>query len=389
MRSIRIFLSMATILACACGDSSSSPAEPVAAWSLQPELRVSGADSTHFSWIAGIAVAPDGAMFTLHPSEPAVRVWSSEGEPRGRFGDGAGPGALRDPVAIGMLTDTVWVADPLRGRFALYGLDGSFAGSVTPPAPPTDSLGGAPRATGFLPSGDLVATESYPAHVEAAGRVKWWAVVRMGRNGGIVDTLTMLPVGHTVLPIGPPDSAVVYTLQPLPDAPLFAVSDADSSWVVVDRTPVRQAKGAAYDVAKVHVSGDTVFHVSVPYDPVPVPTARIDSFVAFWAAQAGRTAGVTADTAAAWVRRALAAPAFRPPVTALGTGLDGSVWLVRESESGEPPLLDVLGADGSFLARFRSPPGLRLLAADTARVWGTFTDSADVPWLVRYRIRKS
>ncbi len=378
-----------------CGGGEMSRGEPRPA--LRPELRIQGdAPGAEFTWIAAIAVAEDGTMYTLHPAESTVRIWGADGRLEGSFGAaGEGPGQLLHAEDIGWMRDSIWVSDPAGGRFNVYDREGRFARALRPGAPRPGPSSFPLRPVAPLPDGSVLAATSWPAAVEAEGRGGARQVVRLTGDGAVVDTVASFPATPTVLAVRDPDaqdSVALYTFQPYPDAPLFQISQADSTLVVVRR----EVPAVARESVSVEVLGlrlfrdDTVFARTIRY-PAPVAdSAAVGAFVHTWAERAMHSNGprpATIGQAERWVRAGLRLPAVPPAVTALGTGMDGSIWLLRGSDK-EQRSARVISRDGRDLWTLQLPTDVRLLAADTSCVWGTYADSADVPWLIRYRIRR-
>lgn len=88
------------------------------------------------------------------------------------------------------------------------------------------------------------------------------------------------------------------------------------------------------------------------------------------------------------LRDALDLPAHLPPVTRVLRSADGEIWLRREQDLREEWRWTVLDADGRPAREVRAPRRLALHVLETARVWGVLTDDYDVPWVVRYRLRR-
>lgn len=362
---------------------------------LQADLRIRGdAPGAEFTWIAAIAVASDGTMYTLHPAEGRVLVWSAAGQPIGSFaGPGQGPGELLHPEDLGWLRDSIWVSDPGAGRFNVYDRAGHFDLAIRPGAPRPAGSTFPLRPIAPLFDGSLLSATSVPASVDALGGGERRPLVRLTREGTILDTVATLPARRTVLAVhdpDAPDSVALYTFQPYPDAPLFGISRADSSLVIV----LREVPGGTTDsiparVLKIDLlHSDTLFARTLRFRARAEDTAAVHAFVRTWAERAMRSSGPRPGSrreAERWVRAGLRKPVAPAAIDALGTGRDGSIWLLRGSDM-EPHTARVLDAGGRDLWTVQLPSEVRLLAADTTCVWGTYADSAGVPWLLRYRI---
>jgi hypothetical protein len=89
-----------------------------------------------------------------------------------------------------------------------------------------------------------------------------------------------------------------------------------------------------------------------------------------------------------WVRQALYVPDALAPVRDLVVGRNGLIWLQRDSVGNGTARWDVLSPAGEPRGTVQLPAKMRLLSADGTHVYGTVTDADDVPYIVRFRIRR-
>jgi hypothetical protein len=96
------------------------------------------------------------------------------------------------------------------------------------------------------------------------------------------------------------------------------------------------------------------------------------------------------DSAAALaaIRGKIAFPASQPPVQSYEVASDGALWLQRENMGGPHRRWTVLDAADSPVGELELPRELRIAWTRGNTVWTVERDSLDVPWLVRYRIRR-
>jgi hypothetical protein len=115
------------------------------------EIRIGSADDPliGFSRIRRVRLSDKGDVYVLDASAREVRVFSSEGERlRVIGGPGEGPGEFSLPADMGLLGDTLWVADGGRRRLTWFGPNGDVL--LTMPAQEFSSIGRVPSST---PSG--------------------------------------------------------------------------------------------------------------------------------------------------------------------------------------------------------------------------------------------
>jgi hypothetical protein len=108
---------------------------------------------------------------------------------------------------------------------------------------------------------------------------------------------------------------------------------------------------------------------------MPVPGAIRDSI----------EASVPAAIAAARFAAA-PIPQYYPPVRSLTIADDGSMWL--DLQGHRPSRWMVLDSAGIHTADVTGEGSMRIFAVRGMTVWGVVTDSLDIPYVVRSRIRR-
>ena len=184
---------------------------------------------------------------------------------------------------------------------------------------------------------------------------------------------------------------MMYPPQPFGDAPLWGIHPNEPALSVLEREAPTRIEEASVHLAKLTSKGDTIFSRYLSYVPVPLTSAETDSTlnaqVNQWA-EWGVMGGVPAARLRSWAEPQLYTPPFRPPLTGMVLGQDGGYWLrgiPLDEESVEWYSLD---SAGTPLGQVRLPVGFTMLVADAATLWGTVSDELDVPYLVRFRIRR-
>lgn len=381
------------LLACAEGGVDSGDALDAAP--LRPaaeELRIGSVDDPDlgFSTIAGVAVDDEGRVFVLDAQEREVRAYDSAGILLHRFGsEGEGPGEFRTSNAIGVLGDTVWVADALAGRITLFDPTGSVLATRTPGTPQIESSTGSLllyRPQRLMPGGRIQAT-SMGVGGERDGLNAVPELV-IDAEGTVLDTLwvetysqsdsdTRITVGSVELPI-----------PSLQDDSDMYVAGGEFGHYVIERPVAASAERGTFRVLRIGPEGDTTFHRSFPYEPVPYsdPRERIEELAGDLTAMLGSMVDVDRDRVAQTLRSSVEVPEYHVPVSAAHRAEDGSLWLRRERTAAPAHEWLLLDPDGTLRGRTELPAGAMVRSADGDVLWAAVSDELGVPWLVRYRL---
>lgn len=371
----------------ACGPADEPGAPEVETWTLAPaDIRIGSLEGgeTSLTRVGDIDFGPRGEIYVLQPADQEVRVFDETGAFERSIGrEGEGPGELMNPSTMGFLADTLWVADGRLRRITFYGLDGTHLGDMPVPLP---EVGEASRAS-FLtltPRGPAVASTGPGFRSELAETDHPFPVLLVSRSGEIQDTLGTRNMAHGQAMLIDSDGGQVQAIeifqQVFADITLLDMAPDGGSLVLADRLVPDVPTGASYRLTRVTLDGDTVFSVSVPYEPVAVPAQHSDSIVERYAGS-GRSASR--------IRDVLYLPETYPPVSDVLAGTDGTVWVAREEMPGASLTWDVFDDAGTPLARLRAPAGMSLYRADRTGVWGVVTDELDVPYVVHHPISHS
>ncbi len=389
-------LSAATLIALGCQGDAGSSADPFAAdpWTLSgPDPRIGSMDDPDyiFGFIVGLAVGPDGLLYTMHWREGTIRRWTQDGAPAGSIGrKGEGPGEFERPSGMGFFGDSLWVWDSEHYRVSYFGLDGEFLGSVSPKV----DLGGRDEnpARPDRPLRDGTFVGSSPAWSEgiARGTLTESPYERMDADGNRLAriwTRRWEPRDVFALLF---DGGASFAGQPFGDGPMMSMDE--HGFVVVDQRSWTGDGEAVVTVTKINLDGDTLLTAAVPYDPVPLPSERFDSAVA---ARVERELGDPGPFSAteSQIREAMYRPSHLPAIGGMFQADDGTIWLRRydpvESETGDRMNeWWILDAQGAPLARALTPVGLSIRVISADAVWGIERDELDVQYMVRYRLVK-
>lgn len=353
------------------------------------EVRIGSRDDPDagFSRIGDVEVAVDGTLYVLETRAREVRVFSPEGRRiRTVGGPGEGPGEFVRPRSMGLAGDTLWVLDGGKGRISWFAPDGTLVHETPGIDFPveTDVPGmrlrvvlGEPRTDGF------VGTDySRTMRGGAADRPFSYPVVRLDRNGVVVDTLRW----DTVRP-GPTVRVGGRALHPPSLRPTSPVEIAAGD----ERLEVRwrafeTGTDGSLEVVRLTGVGDTLSRIGLRYHPVPVPGSVRDSLLEMPEGM-GRMYGVTDAALREAMASGLDLPDHRPPLRSTVAGRDGSLWVELNGEPSDSTACVLFRPDLTPWGELLLPAGLRPRHIDGSTVWAVELDDLDVPWLVRLRVR--
>ena len=380
-----------------CRDDIDSGADPFAytPWTATgPEVRigtVEGDPDYVFGPVFGLALGPDGLLYSYHRGEAAIRRWTAEGLAAGTVGRaGAGPGEFRFILDMGFFGDSLWAWDLYGSRASYFDLDGEFLGSASPPSDLGGMEGIPPRPMRPFRDGTFLGRELAASHLVATGELTETAVVRMNAQGEEHILLWKEPHeprdGLALMD----DDGGTFGAQPFGDDVRHTVSE--QGLIVVERRAWTGEGEPVVTLTRIDLAGDTLFRRRIPYTPEPLPAERVDSAIRavtdMWYEE---ESGIAKDALEARIREATYKPAYLPPVEGARVMGDGNIWLQRyspvRSDAGEWfSEWWILTIDGEPIARARVPAGLDVKYADEEVVWGTERDDLDVEYIVRYRL---
>ncbi len=384
-------VSAAVIPSMSCGADGSPRQDGFAdvLWTLEgPELRIGSLDDPDYIFgpVLWVVPGPDGSVYSLHVGE-AIRRWTAEGAPAGSVGrQGEGPGEFIQPGFVGFFGDSLVVMDYRLYRASYFDLAGEFLGSVSPSLNIAGADGTPLRPWTPLRDGTFTARGMAAVHLIATGELTEVPVARVDSAGNTMAVIWMEPQErHDILALMQTDGfGGTFSRQPFRDSPLSAIR-ADGL-LVVNRRAWSGSGEAAVEITMIGFEGDTLFTRELPYTPSPLPSERVDSAVR---ATTERLRGFSEGD----IRQAVYRPSYLPPVSAIMTRTDGTIWLRGwdpiESEGGEQ-LYEwwVLDEQGEQLARALTPAGLRLTSISDDIIWGVESDELEVQYIVKYRLVK-
>lgn len=343
-------------------------------------------EDADLSPVSFMTVSPRGQILVGQREDFLIKVFAPNGAVSTVGRKGGGPGEFQGVTRLGFLGDSLWALDPALSRINIYGPDLKYVRTFPEPLSGMKGDGSEPLSyytQAVLPNGDLRAIAnfrpnspkpSWAATVDSGSRV----VVRISPEGTFKRRLTVAP---------PSPCIVTYTFEGgigttrAPFCPEPLTTDWDGG-VGIATAAVEGAIGKAtsYRVSVVDEQGVTRFTRSIPFTPIPVTKAAIDSLAK---RQADAMKGTPAKILDAMPK--LKPHATRPPIKRIVLGRDNSVWLEEQTATTGHRWL-VLDPKGATVGVVTLPQQVRLYVAELGTIWGTIADADDLQGIVRYRV---
>jgi hypothetical protein len=210
-------------------------------------------------------------------------------------------------------------------------------------------------------------------------------MVRIARDGRIEDTLALQhwPLKNFGLAVAPQRSVGVR--KPFPDHPLYAASRDGTGIIMVDRSVDQQY----YTLAKIGLRGDTSYirrFECTSRQPTSDLVSRAVSRIQETVSQ--HFARPTATTVRAALNDKELIPRTLPPITALASGSDGTIWLRREDSLDPMVPWHVMDQAGQPIAVVFVPAGETVMAVNDRFIATLQEDALDVPYVTVYALQK-
>lgn len=357
-------------------------------WYLEEELRIGAVDDPRYALmeIGDVRIGPAGEMFVVQNMANHVLVFDSGGQRSHVLGRrGGGPGEFTGKIGLSWLNgDTLAAFDLDQQRYSLFLTDGTHVrtGRILPEG----SLG-AVVLRRLLHDGTAI---GYPRSTPGSERTP---LLRYGSDGSLLDTLATIRFGSTEAEAVLEDGRRIRFTKParFQQGDLYALDPAGTSIVIVERPAAGTAELHQFTVTRLLLTGDTAFHGSYRYTPRPLDReAVVEAEVRLREWLSPITLGGRGFTGEDLDRMmtALEAPRFLAPVSDLIVARDGTIWLRREDLGQERVGWIILDRKGSRIALIETPADLAVRNAGETKLWGVIKDELEVPYLVRYRVRK-
>jgi hypothetical protein len=172
---------------------------------------------------------------------------------------------------------------------------------------------------------------------------------------------------------------------PIPEVPgsLYAADPQGSGIVVVHQQAPQSEDSGTFRVRKIGRDGKLIFSRTYGYTPSPITEEYMKEFFEV-RREAVQRVGLSMREVQRVVNRYI--PDFLTPISEVRVGVDGSIWLKRQTEGADSASWWVLDQRGDLIARVSPPQGLRIRYVDAETVWGIELGSLGVNYLVKYGI---
>lgn len=362
----------ALLLASACGGARPDIAAGPSSDSLVLERRIASDESSDHPFGYIQSVLPVGERIYLSQwQERAILAYDSAGQFVRAIGRaGSAPGEFRSVWWVGMIADTLWVADPLQDRITAFDSGGALLSvqtvTVQVPGWPRKGLSRGLTSAGIVVEGSWSFDE---LHADAIPSMIPVAI--SDRNGSRVRIIDRVDRGRESFGVFTSDGAGLIGQQPFADTPTILPDPRGRGFAIVRREVT--GSGPTLSVATYGAAAETLFARMLQPRREPLTDPVFDSVANEILQRAPRR-----DPSAF----------FRPDfVPASGNAIfaaDGALWVQLGRR--ESPEWAVLEPNGECRARVTLKFAGRLEAVDGWRIWVVETDSLDVPSVVRYRV---
>jgi hypothetical protein len=353
------------------------------------EVRIPSEGGTYFlSDVSDIKALRSGQIYVGQKQEARISVFDSQGEFLRHIGRrGYGPGEFQHLKSMGWLADTLWVTDDGLLRVSFFDTAGSLLRTARISGPAV--LPGLPSAPDYFLADGSVAVELHVGSrlIAKTQQFTELPILRLARDGRILDTLARLPVGHRVVHL-PWRGRDLYSPHPVPLIPFWAAPPNGQFLVFVDLPVVTRQSAGTVPIMIRAPNGAPISAVQYPFEPIDLPAEVTDSIVEYLARGLSSVLPERPPFAAVQnvMKEQIRFSRFRPPVSGLVVGSDSTIWLRREDTGGPVVRWDVLDWSGRAIGGFEAPSNLTVFQAERGTLWGSLTDENDVAEVVRYRV---
>jgi hypothetical protein len=374
--------------------------EPITRLSVRPAPRVlqivpppdASFDIGHAS---DITFGPDGSVYVADAFRHVVHVFDDRGRRRAEFGrPGSGPGDLKNPGALSLLGDTLFVVNMDEGR--VTGFDRTTGRRLADFAVTSRGVlpqGGRALLQGVIPGG-LLLLVARQATVGAVNESIGWDYAAADRAGRVTRRLASIPpaassfrVPQRVQGEGLQPSGIGRAPQLYLDGPLGRILTSTGEWAVLDRSPPTPGANTASLVLTVYAaSGEVRRKLDVPYRPGVLPRAVVQRVIDSLTRPVSQRGGVIVTLDRRTVTDSLYVPSHWPAVRGFTIAPNGEFLLAK----GGPytPLQEYWfhDAEARLTARVSIPSGFLPLKMQDGVVYGSNKDPDGLVLIEAYRV---
>lgn len=378
-------------LACLSAASPLSASGQPEQWTLELAVTIGSVfdAETGLTAVGGVIVEGD-RLFVSQPYERHLRVFSLTGDFLGFIGrDGEGPGEFRSVDGMGQHEGLVWVHDSDRHRLQYFDTEGRVLSSARIRGHPALRASRA-QVQGILADGSRLIRESKMMSELVESPRKPIPLFRFDLDGMLRDTVAMMAERTDIVQLsdGRESGWISYAILPKTESfgSLLSVAPDGSGFVVVHREAATGSGTHTFRVIRFDARADTAWAHEVPYEPVRVSDDWRSRRVEDEMRGGARSRIPESSRRQAW-DRIFGRLEFFPPVSDVKLGADGTTWLrlLTGVDSSEWRVVD---ESGRFIARVKSPPPGSMEWVDAESLWLLEESELDVPYLVRYVIRR-
>jgi hypothetical protein len=371
--------------------------DAVPAFTLTRELRFGGDDAgpAELTGFVRMVPAANGDVYAYSGCD--IKRYDRNAkfvERIGRCGDG--PNEYRNVRAMGLLGDTVWIADENHRRVTLVPANRKNPVTLRLSYAPKHEVLNTAAPSAMLRGGLALAhpTVSWSTSDASYERMVMSPLVRVKRDGDVLDTVASLLVRHA------PDMRLTYRgewlgayRQPLNLHSIWAARADGEGLVLIEVPTTIRGTSAILRVRRFNARATQVSAVDMTYAPLAVSSKMRDSIVEDMAKAATRNRDAALsramqDEVRPQIRQKLEWPSHVPPVSQVYYGIDGSLWISGPEAGGKGFEWAVYDASGRLVGRM-AHPGRRFIAyADLTHVYVVEPDDDGIPWIVRYRVNR-
>ena len=381
------------LVACDGAGRSTDGLEPAGHWITEAEYQIG--NDTLFSWVPYLRVTADGQrVFVLEPNTGTVTVWTPEDSLLFAVGrQGEGPGEFVLPYRMHIHEDgSFYVRD--SQRFTYFSASGELVRTVPGPPPLVSYQGFRVQVDALLQDGSYLGRPEIDAPIRRGWQgdppLAQEPVLRVRESEDEwlhPETIFLLNIRSDLLAFDVA-GATSYTVQPFSDADMFLFDPGGQGSVVV----VRRAgmEPGVVELLELAADGDTIWQRRLEFEPMKLTATMVDAEVhplAEMFSQLGFQQPYL-DTRRA-LEEALYEPEYAPAVrTIFQLAASGDVWLrTRETSDTLRAWYSIRrGDETNEPRRVLLPEWFLVLDATETHVWGVWTDSLDVPYVVGRRL---
>jgi hypothetical protein len=399
----------------ACGGDSAASVDELPTLALREDLRIGDATDPDrgFNAVSEVTVDRDGQVYAFDVREREIRVFAPSGEMLRTIGrPGSGPGEFASAVQFGIAGDTVYAFSLRAGcvsKIMLFDRAGTHLSTSEAPGARVEIAGGRSgvvRPRKVRSDGKLLGEmDCYPGGGAAGAAIASTDTVRVpfvlfSAVGEVLDTLGWhsVPALAAVTPERIQIEGFSHQIPVPPSSIPLTIAMPDGR-VIVERAVPLTVADAVITVTRTDFAGDTVYHKSLRYEPMPYTEAMLDSIVHRSVRTPGNVTMVVSgvvqrrafsdpDAAAATLRARMSFPRYQMPVHQAIVGADGAIWLRREDTGANETRWLLIDADGNARGHLTIPSATRIVWSSGDTMLAVVSDDDGIPWVVRYGISR-